>query len=123
MELSCHLKEYSEEWDKKLNLILDKGVFVKNEDCDKTLTFQLTTITCKKRLWWSVKEEEVETYRVWISNKDCAYGTLYYFNDKSIPASLEVSPSQVTMQRLYEFEVSTYLTKFKDIYDTDKDYL
>ncbi|MCP4985581.1 MAG: hypothetical protein GY928_05760 [Colwellia sp.] len=100
----CNMKEFSQRWDDKLNLLMDKGDIVKI--CKHTITFKLkgTPVDKPYLFFWKRQMETSTLYTVWLGNKRSNYGELERVNGEAIPSYLQYAPSQETLDRLLELE-------------------
>lgn len=97
---------FSSKWDKKLKYLISNGKptllrrailrFTIIEITPKTYTFIGLKCTINKTLKM--------TYDVWRANKTCCYGHLAYFNGVDVKRQYQFSPSQETLDALYELE-------------------
>ena len=97
---------YNEKWDKKLNWLMDNSV----EMCASkhTITFKVITSDTKTTFLgtglFPKYTTTYATYEVWTSSKDTYYGRLFRYNDKAISETIQYSPGDTTMERLFELE-------------------
>ncbi len=104
MKISCHMREFNQKWDTKLNRLLDEGTVV----CIKSSTLDIalkSRVVVKPYLYFFRREvQEVTIYSVWLSNKSSHYGELHMIDEESIPVHLQYSPSQETLEKLLALE-------------------
>ena len=104
MEVSCHLREFSKKWDKKLSKLLEEGVVTGISEHNITFKLEKSRSIEKSWLFWSKEVVSYDHYQVWVSNKDCSYGKLYSFNNVTLANYIQYSASQDTLVKLLKLE-------------------
>ena len=97
---------FSSKWDKKLEYLISNGEPTLLRDA--ILRFTISNITPKTYTFMGIKYTFNKvlklTYDVWIANKTFCYGHLEYFNGVGVKEQYQFSPSQETLDALYELE-------------------
>jgi hypothetical protein len=98
MKLSCSNYEFNQDWDDKLKFLIENNTSYKV--CAHKIVFKL-----KVKTYFFGLFKIYDTYSVWTSKRDCAYGRLSEFNGKGIiPDEHVFAPSEDTMKLLYALE-------------------